>query len=321
MKTLLFGPANAGKTSLMRTACLGYAFVKVSDMKPTKGISRENFIFRGLLELTIWDAGGQENYIQKYFTDQKDVIFSEVEIPIFMVDSAVIDPKMKEIFDSFLDALFEYSPETSKIYILLNKIDLEESREDEVFSLLSGGVDKAILKKCEFTPVSVKTGSAQHRLIEILDTCIQKSQLETQRMNDIQICLESLKSQLNYDIILFNLPDGLVISSTFGEFEVEPLKYMKLELGSLESNIHSVFSNILKMKEGISEPIDLSLLVYESNTQLVLVKDFMENAVMVFFSDTNGSKDYSTIPDVLKIFTSKNDEISQLRSLIKVKRI
>ena len=211
--------------------------------------------------------------------------------------------KVKEVFDSFLDALFEYSPDTSKIYVLLNKIDLDESKEDEAYSLLEEGVDSSILEKCEFTPVSVKTGSAQHRLIEILDTCIQKSLLETQRMNDIQSRLESLKAQLNYDIILFNLPDGLVITSTFGEFEVEPLKYMKLELGSLESNIHSVFSNILKMKEGKTAPIDLSLLVYESNSQLVLVKDFMENAVMVFFSDT---KDYSSIPEVLKIFTSQN---------------
>ncbi|TFG21195.1 MAG: hypothetical protein EU530_00995 [Promethearchaeota archaeon] len=318
MKTLLFGPANAGKTSLMRTACLGYAFTKVSDLKPTKGISRENFIFRGLLELRVWDAGGQENYLQKYFTEQKDLIFSEVEIPIFMIDSAVIDRNVKEIFDSFLDALFEFSPETCKIYVLLNKIDLEESKEDEAYNLLVEGIDKSILNKCEFTPVSVKTGSAQHRLIEVLDTCIQKSQLETQRMNEIQSRLEALKTQLKYDIILFNLPDGLVVSSTFGEFEVEPLKYMKLELGSLESNIHFVFSKILKMKEENSASIDLSLLVYESNSQLVLVKDFMENAVMVFFSDI---KDYSSIPEVLKIFTSKNEELDEIRSLMKIRRL
>ena len=319
MKTLLFGPANAGKTTLMRTACLGYAFVKVGDLKPTKGISRENFIFRGLLELTIWDSGGQENYLEKYFTEQKDLIFAEVEIPIFMVDSAVPNSRVKEIFDSFLDALLEFSPETSKIYILLNKIDLEDSKEDEMYSLLSTGLDPSILEKCEFTPVSAKLGSAQHRLIEILDSRIQKSQIETQRMNDIQSTLEVLKSQLHYDILLFNLPDGLVISSTFGEFEVEPLKYMKLELGSLESNIHSIFSNILKLKEhSESNPIDLSLLVYESDAQLVLVKDFMENAVMVFFSD---EKNYASIPDVLKIFKIKNEELDKIRGLLKVRRI
>ncbi len=319
MKTLLFGPANAGKTSLMRTACLGYAFVKVSDLKPTKGISRENFIFRGLLELTIWDSGGQEAYLDKYFNDQKDVVFSEVEVPIFMVDSCVINPRMKEIFDLFLENLFKYSPETEKVYVLLNKIDLEESKEDEMYSLLTEGLEPRLLDLCAFTPVSVKTGSAQHRLIEVLDTCIQKSQMETQRLNDIRTILESLKDQLSYDIILFNLPDGLVTSSTFGEFEAEPLKYMKLELGSLESNIHSVFSNILKIQsDKPAGAIDLSLLVYESETQLVLVKDFMETAVLVFFCDT---KDYSTIPDILSLFTTKNEQLDSLRGLIKTRRI
>ena len=38
MKTLLFGPANAGKTTLMRTACLGYAFVKGLRWGYTLGI-------------------------------------------------------------------------------------------------------------------------------------------------------------------------------------------------------------------------------------------------------------------------------------------
>lgn len=301
----------------MRRACLGYAFTKVSDLKPTKGISRENFIFRGLLEITIWDSGGQETYLEKYFTDQKDAVFSEVEIPIFMVDSIVTDSRVKEIFDAFLEALLEFSPQTLNIYVFLNKIDLEESQEDEVYSILTKGLDKTILEKCKFTPVSVKTGSAQHRLIEILDTHIQKSQLETHRLNEIRTTLEKLKSRLHYELFLFNLPDGLVISSTLGEFEVEPLKYMKLELGSLESNVHSVFSEILKMRSGKMVPIDLSLLVYESPTHLVLVKDFMETAVLVFFSD---AKNYASISEILKLFTSNNEDLEYLRKLLKVRR-
>jgi hypothetical protein len=111
-----------------------------------------------------------------------------------------------------------------------------------------------------------------------------------------------------------------VISSTFGEFEVEPLKYMKLELGSLESNIHSVFSEILKMKQENTTSIDLSLLVYESASHLVLVKDFMENAVMVFFSDKS-TKEYSSIPKVLEMFTSKNEELDKIRALLKIRPV
>jgi len=119
-----------GKTSLMRTTCLGYSFVKVANLKPTKGISRENFIFRGLLDLSVWDAGGQERYLEKYFSDsQKPIVFSDVDVAIFMVDAtpASLDVKIRSLFDDFLEALTQYSPELKKIFILINKVDIENS--------------------------------------------------------------------------------------------------------------------------------------------------------------------------------------------------
>ena len=62
--------------------------MKVANIKPTKGISRENFIFRGIMELTVWDAGGQERYLERYFSEsQRELIFSEVTTAVFMVDS------------------------------------------------------------------------------------------------------------------------------------------------------------------------------------------------------------------------------------------
>ena len=103
MKILLFGPAGAGKTSLMRTTCLGYNFMKVLNLKPTKGVSRENFIFRGIMELNVWDLGGQERYMERYFSEsQRELIFSEATTAVFMVDSAAIDPEVREIFEKFL---------------------------------------------------------------------------------------------------------------------------------------------------------------------------------------------------------------------------
>ena len=170
MKILLFGPQNAGKTSLMRTTCLGYNFMKVLNLKPTKGVSRENFIFRGILELSIWDLGGQERYLERYFSEsQRELIFSEVTAAVFMVDSALVDAGVRDIFNNFLQYLFEFSPEIDQAYVLLNKIDLQESKEDEYYEILSKGLNGEFLDKISFTPVSVKEGSAQYRLIEILD--------------------------------------------------------------------------------------------------------------------------------------------------------
>jgi len=284
MKILLFGPQNAGKTSLMRTTCLGYNFMKVANLKPTKGISRENFIFRGIMELNVWDAGGQERYLERYFSDsQRELIFSEVTTAIFMVDSAVVDSRVREVFDKFLDYIFEFSPHLEKVYVLLNKIDLPESKEDDVFKLLSTDLTDNIRYKIAFTPVSVKEGSAQHRLIEILDYEIQKSTLSMQRLGKIRYLLDQLKMSTLSEYLLFNQPDGLLISSTFGKFEsLKPLEFMKFEMGTLDSNLYVIYQKIMELLNMQNfSPLALSTIVFESDVCFVLIKEVSESAVIM----------------------------------------
>ncbi len=301
MKILLFGPQNAGKTSLMRTTCLGYNFMKVANLKPTKGISRENFIFRGIMELNVWDAGGQERYMERYFSEsQRELIFSEVTTAIFMVDSAVIDPKFSEVFDKFLMYIFEFSPYIGKVYVLLNKIDLPESREDDIFKLLSDNLNDSIRDKIAFTPVSVKEGSAQHRLIEILDYEIQKSTLSMQRLGKIRYLLDQLKISTLSEYLLFNQPDGLLIASTFGKFESKPLEFMKFEMGTLDSNLYQIYKRTMELLNisNIS-PLALSTVVYESDICYVLVKEVTDSAVLMAVSKNKKPEVFSGVMNAL----------------------
>lgn len=283
MKVLLFGPANAGKTSLMRTTCLGYNFMKVLNLKPTKGVSRENFIFRGILELSIWDLGGQERYLERYFSEsQRELIFSEVATAVFMVDSANLDAGVRDIFDNFLKNLFEFSPNIDQAYVLLNKIDLQESKEDEFYEVLSNDLNGEYKDKISFTPVSVKEGSAQHRLIEILDYEIQKNTLSLQRLGKIRHLLDELKINTLSEYLLFNQPDGLLITSTFGKFKSKPLQFMKFEIGTLDSNIYNIYQQIMEL-QSISNlsPLKLSTVVYESEECWILVKEVFNRAVLM----------------------------------------
>jgi len=297
MKILLFGPAGAGKTSLMRTTCLGYNFMKVANIKPTKGVSRENFIFRGIMELTVWDAGGQERYLERYFSEsQRELIFSEVTTSVFMVDTTILEPRVREVFDKYLEYIFQFSPHIDKVYVLLNKIDLPNSREDEIFKLLSEDLPEELRYKLAFTPVSVKEGSAQHRLIEILDYEIQKSTLSMQKLGKIRNLLDQFKKSTLSEYLLFNQPDGLLIASTFGKFESKPLEFMKFEMGTLDSNLYQIYQRTMELLDVQNvSPLALSTIVYESDICYVLVKEVSDGAVLMAISKNKEPKVFSGI--------------------------
>lgn len=297
MKVLLFGPAGAGKTSLLRTTCLGYNFMKVLNLKPTKGVSRENFIFRGILELSLWDLGGQERYLERYFSEsQRELIFSEVTTAVFMVDSAILEVGVRDIFHNFLKYLFEFSPNIDRAYVLLNKIDLQDSYEDDYYEILSKELNGNFKEKISFTPVSVKEGSAQHRLIEILDYEIQKSTLSMQRLGKIRHLLDELKVNTLSEYLLFNQPDGLIIASTFGKFESKPLQFMKFEIGTLDSNIYSIYQQIMELQNiSTLSPLSLSTVVYESDDCWLLVKEVINGAVLMAVTRNKRPEVFSSV--------------------------
>jgi small GTP-binding protein len=304
MKILLFGPQNAGKTSLMRTTCLGYNFMKVLNLKPTKGISRENFIFRGIMELNVWDAGGQERYMEQYFSEERrELIFSEVSTAIFMVESVVLEERVKEIFDKFLKYIFEFSPKMDKIYVLLNKIDLQDSQEDKLYKILIDGLSDDLKEKIEFTPVSVKEGSAQHRLIEILDYEIQQNTLALQKLGKIRHLLDQLKVNTLSEYLLFNQPDGLLIASTLGKVEIKPLQFMKFEIGTLDSNVYQIFTKIMELLSSNVSPLELSTVIYESDNNYILVKEVSNGSVLMAVTK---NKKYEVFNSVLNVLTGKD---------------
>ena len=130
--------------------------------------------------------------------------------------------------------------------------------------------------------MSVKEGSAQHRLIEILDFEIQKNTLSLQRLGKIRHLLDELKINTISEYLLFNQPDGLLITSTFGKFESKPLQFMKFEIGTLDSNIYNIYQQIMEFQSITNlSPLKLSTVIYESEDCWILVKEVINGAVLM----------------------------------------
>jgi len=288
--------------------------MKVLNLKPTKGVSRENFIFRGIMELNVWDLGGQERYMERYFSEsQRELIFSEATTAVFMVDSAALDPEVRDIFEKFLKYVLEFSPKINMIYVLLNKVDLDDSKEDEYYEILTKDLNDGFMDRISFTPVSVKEGSAQHRLIEILDYEIQKNTLSMQRLGKIRHLLDELKINTLSEYLLFNQPDGLLISSTFGKFESKPLQFMKFEIGTLDSNIYNIYQQIMELQSVSNlSPLSLSTVVYESDSCWILVKEVSNGAVIMAVTRNKSPEVFSIVMNAMT-----GDAIKNLRLYLK----
>lgn len=92
--------------------------------------------FLGNLVLNLWDCGGQEAFMENYFASQKDTIFRNVEVLIYVfdVESRELEKDL-HYYQSCLEAILQNSAE-AKIFCLVHKMDLvpEEQRE-RIFQL------------------------------------------------------------------------------------------------------------------------------------------------------------------------------------------
>ena len=88
--------------------------------------------FLGNLMLNLWDCGGQEAFMENYFASQRDSIFRNVEVLIYVFDieSRELDKDL-HYYQSCLEALLENSRD-AKVFCLIHKMDLlrEDSREE-----------------------------------------------------------------------------------------------------------------------------------------------------------------------------------------------
>jgi len=118
------GKSGSGKTSMRSIIFANYLAKDTMRLGPTLGVENSHVRFLGNLVLNLWDCGGQDAFMENYFESQKEQIFRNVEVLIYVFDIESHEKdKDLEYFQSCLSAIQQNS-KNAHIFCLLHKMDL-----------------------------------------------------------------------------------------------------------------------------------------------------------------------------------------------------
>ncbi|PAV64306.1 hypothetical protein WR25_25377 [Diploscapter pachys] len=130
-KVLLMGKSGSGKTSMRSIIFANYVARDTNRIGPTIDVEHAHVRFLGNLVLHLWDCGGQETFMDNYLISQKEQVFRNVQVLIYVfdVDSREFERDLR-YYQSCLEALLHNSPK-AKVFCLVHKMDLisEDQRE------------------------------------------------------------------------------------------------------------------------------------------------------------------------------------------------
>lgn len=147
-KVLLMGKSGAGKSSMRSIVFNNYIASDVRRLGATIDIEHSNIRFLNNLTLNLWDCGGQDAFMENYLNRQKEHVFGNVGVLIYVfdVDSREFNADLLG-YARVVRALEEESgvegrpqargkrDEGARIWVLVHKMDLvEEEVRDKVFA-------------------------------------------------------------------------------------------------------------------------------------------------------------------------------------------
>ncbi|KAF2364452.1 Gtr1/RagA G protein [Trinorchestia longiramus] len=130
-KVLLMGKNGSGKTSMRSIIFANYIARDTRRLGATIDVEHSHVRFLGNLVLNLWDCGGQDAFMENYFASQRDNIFRNVEVLIYVfdVESDELEKDM-HYYQSCLEAILQNSPE-ARVFCLVHKMDLVPENQRE----------------------------------------------------------------------------------------------------------------------------------------------------------------------------------------------
>ncbi|WWC92149.1 uncharacterized protein L201_007103 [Kwoniella dendrophila CBS 6074] len=241
-KVLLMGKSGSGKTSMRSVIFSNYTARDTRRLGATIDVEQSAVRFLGGLVLNLWDCGGQNAFVDNYLSSQKDTIFSNVAVLIYVFDitSSEWEGDLR-YFEDILFALRENSPEAG-IWVLINKMDLVDKEdpkrkkfEERKLDLLK--VDKQVRKDLKDEgksdnirevlrcfPTSIWDESLYKAWSSIIHTLIPNISLITSHLTYLRdLCLA-------VEAVLFEADTFLVIAKSGSPLDCDPSDLDQVEI-------------------------------------------------------------------------------------------
>ena len=130
-KVLLMGKSGSGKSSMRSIIFSNYIAKDVRRLGATIDVEHSHAKFMGNLTLNLWDCGGQDAFMESYLNTQRENVFSDVEVLIYVFD--IESREVERDLDTYAQvvrALKEYSPRAN-VFCLIHKMDLVQNEHRE----------------------------------------------------------------------------------------------------------------------------------------------------------------------------------------------
>lgn len=273
------GRSGSGKSSMRSIIFSNYSAFDTRRLGATIDVEHSHLRFLGNMTLNLWDCGGQDVFMDNYFTNQKDHIFKMVQvlIHVFDVESKSINKDI-EIFVKALTNLQKYSP-GAKIFVLLHKMDLVQiDKREELFNIMMEKLQKISNPyqfKLQGFPTSIWDESLYKAWSRIVCSLIPNMNLFNTNLLKFNQILDA------EEIILFEKTTFLVISSTSQQensqnTDLDPKRFEKI------SNIIKTYKqSISKLRSNFA-----NLIVRGSNGNHFYIDILTDNMfVMIILKD------------------------------------
>lgn len=306
-KLLLMGRSGSGKSSMRSIIFSNYSAFDTRRLGATIDVEHSHLRFMGNMTLNLWDCGGQDVFMDNYFTNQKDHIFKMVQvlIHVFDVESKSINKDI-EIFVKSLTNLQKFSP-GAKIFVLLHKMDLVQiDKREELFTIMMEKLQK-ISNPYQFKlvgfPTSIWDESLYKAWSSIVCSIIPNMNLFNNNLVKFNKILDA------EEIILFEKTTFLVISSTSG-------------LTNQEHNTHNQTIQLLESQLSQGQVSDLDPKRFEKISNIIKtykqsISKLRTNFTNLIIRGSNGNHFYiDYLTDNMFIMIILKDKDYQLNSTV-----